>query len=72
MRGLGHRQLVVGLAMVMAAGLAIGMTPAKRLATDHYTINLENTIPHEFGEWKQLRGLPPVLAVDPREGGVSS
>jgi EpsI family protein len=72
MTGLGHRQIVIGLTMVMAAGLAIGMTPAKHLVKERYSINLESMIPHEFGEWKQLRGLPSVLAVDPREGKASS
>ncbi len=44
--------LLIGLAMLAAAGLALALTPHLKLADQGPTISLEAMIPKQFGEWK--------------------
>jgi EpsI family protein len=47
------RFLLIGLAMLVAAGLALAVTPRLKLADHRPVINLEAMIPKQFGEWRQ-------------------
>lgn len=44
--------LLVGLAMLAAAGLALALAPRLKLADQGPAISLEAMIPKQFGEWK--------------------
>lgn len=44
--------LLVGLAMLAAAGLALALMPRMKLADQGPIISLETMIPRQFGEWK--------------------
>lgn len=46
------RSLLIGLVMLLAAGLAVLMTPTRKMADGSPAINLEVMIPKAFGEWK--------------------
>ncbi|HRH79702.1 MAG TPA: EpsI family protein [Thiobacillaceae bacterium] len=46
------RKILVGAAMLMAALIALAMTPDKNLAESRNYIDLEQVIPKEFGDWK--------------------
>lgn len=46
------KYVAVGLAMLLAAGLTLAMTPTQRIAVNKEAIDLEKMIPKEFGEWK--------------------
>ena len=60
-----YRYIVVSLAMLLAAGLSIAMTPTQRVAGTGPTIDLETMIPKEFGAgWKLDPTVVPLL-VDP-------
>ena len=52
MKILNLKQLIVGLAMLAAAGLAMALKPTERIADTGPKINLETLIPAEFGDWK--------------------
>ncbi len=47
------RFLLISLAMLLAAGLALAVTPRLKLADHGPVINLEIMIPRKFGEWRQ-------------------
>jgi len=46
------RVILIGLAMVVASGLAMAMKPTQRIADKGPRIDLETMIPKEFGDWK--------------------
>jgi EpsI family protein len=46
------QHLIVGLAMLAAAGLSIAMKPTIKTADKGPKVNLETMIPVEFGSWK--------------------
>jgi EpsI family protein len=48
------RHLLVGLAMLAAAGLAIWLTPSQQAADQMQQVNLETMFPREFGEWRMV------------------
>jgi EpsI family protein len=52
MRIANYRVIGVCIAMLLAAGISIVMTPTKRLADNSLAINLETQIPKQFGEWE--------------------
>lgn len=56
-----RRALVVGLVMLMAAGLAIFMKPKHWLAVDGLELDLEMMIPKNFGEWNVDPTVMPLL-----------
>jgi EpsI family protein len=56
--------LIVGLAMIIAAGLALALTPREKIADQRPKIDLETMIPKQFGEWKVDESLVP-LQVSP-------
>ena len=45
--------VLVGLAMLMAAGLAVAMKPTTRVGDSGAHVNLENMIPKQFGDWRE-------------------
>ena len=57
----GYRYIAVGIAMLLAAGLSIAMTPTERLADNGPAIDLETMIPKEFGGWKLDPTVMPLL-----------
>ena len=46
------RSLLIGLVMLLAAGLAVLMTPSRKVADGAPAINLDAMIPKAFGDWK--------------------
>lgn len=47
-----RRALIAGLAMTMAAGLAVVMKPTHRLVENGPKVDLETMIPKQFSDWK--------------------
>ena len=52
MKAIKLPHLLIGLAMLAAAGLALALTPRLKLADQGPKISLEAMIPKQFGEWK--------------------
>jgi EpsI family protein len=52
MQAIKLSHLLIGLAMLAAAGLAVALTPRMKLADQGQTISLEAMIPKQFGEWE--------------------
>ena len=52
MQAIKLSHLLIGLAMLAAAGLAVALTPRLKLADQGQTIRLEAMIPKQFGEWE--------------------
>jgi hypothetical protein len=66
MKTFNLRNILTGLAMLAAAGLAIAITPTSKLADQGPRIDLETMIPKQFGEWKMDETIVPLLA-DPKQ-----
>lgn len=66
MKATNFRYLLIGFAMLAAAGLALAMTPTSKIADKGPKINLETMIPKQFGEWKLDETIVPLLA-DPSQ-----
>jgi EpsI family protein len=64
MQAIRLSHLLIGLAMLAAAGLAVALTPRLKLADQGPTVSLEAMIPKQFGEWK-LEGTMASLIVSP-------
>lgn len=62
--GLSIRYLLVGLAMMLAAVLAIILAPKPSDMKQHAKIELETQIPKSFGDWRLDTSIVP-LQVDP-------
>ncbi|MDO9050432.1 MAG: EpsI family protein [Methylotenera sp.] len=45
------KNVLAGLVMILAAGLAVAMTPTYRIADQGPAVNLEKIIPARFGDW---------------------
>ena len=63
------RYLVIGIAMLAAAGLAVAITPREKIADNGPKVVLETMIPKQFGEWKVDETVAPLLA-DPKQTAV--
>jgi EpsI family protein len=50
---INFRYLIIGIAMLVAAGLAVVLSPREKMADQGPKIDLETMIPRQFGEWKQ-------------------
>ena len=61
MRHLNLKCLIIGLAMIAAAGLALALTPKAKIADQGPKINLETMIPRQFGEWKLDETIAPLM-----------
>jgi EpsI family protein len=66
MKTFNLRNLIIGLAMVAAAGLALAMTPTHKIADQGPKIDLETMIPKQFGEWTIDSSIVPI-APDPQQ-----
>ena len=53
------RHLSIGLAMLLAVGLALAITPREKIADHGPKIDLEKMIPKEFGDWKVDETIAP-------------
>ncbi len=62
---LGYRSLIIGLAMLAAAGMAYAMKPTRHVATDA-KLDLETLIPRQFGAWTEEQQ-QQIRLVDPRQ-----
>ena len=58
------RYLLLGLVMLLAAGLSVALTPRMKAADQGPKINLETMIPKQFGEWRVDESIAP-LQVSP-------
>ena len=58
------RFLIIGIAMLAAAGLALALTPSEKVASQGPKIDLETMIPKQFGEWQVDESIVP-LQVSP-------
>ncbi len=56
-----HKALWIGLAMILAAALAVALKPTQRLASQKETINLETLIPRQFAGWTIDETITPVI-----------
>lgn len=45
------KNVLAGLAMILAAGLAVAMTPTHKISDQGPAVNLETIIPARFGDW---------------------
>lgn len=61
MKALYPRNLLIGLAMLAAAGLALSLTPRMKVADQGPKISLETMIPKQFGEWKLDETIAPIM-----------
>jgi len=50
-KNLKVKNILAGFVMVLAAGMALAMTPTHRVADQGPSINLETIIPAHFGDW---------------------
>jgi EpsI family protein len=55
------RHLIIGLAMLIAAGLAIALTPREKIADQGPKVDLETMIPKQFGEWRMEESLAQIM-----------
>lgn len=61
MKNISARHLLVGLAMLAAAGLAIAMKPGERMAVQRPPLNLESAVPQSFAGWRVDTSIVPVM-----------
>ncbi len=61
MKALDRVMLLIGLLMFAGAGLALVMTPTKKITSESDKVNLEKMIPESFGGWKIDTSIVPVL-----------
>lgn len=55
------KHLTIGLAMLLAAGLAVALTPKTKIADQGPRIDLEAMIPKQFGDWQVDESIAPVV-----------
>ena len=60
MKLISFKHLVIGLCMFAAAGLAVALTPHKKVAEQGRAINLEAAIPKSFGDWTVDETVVPI------------
>lgn len=54
-------QLLIGVVMLAAAGLALALAPRVKVADQGPRISLETMIPGEFGDWKVDETIAPLI-----------
>jgi EpsI family protein len=55
------KQLIIGVAMLAAAGLALALTPNRKVADEGPRIDLETVVPTRFGEWQLDTTIVPLM-----------
>ncbi len=68
---INFRYLIIGIAMLVAAGLAFALTPHARVADQGPKIDLEAMIPVQFGEWVIDENVVPVQANPSQQATLS-
>lgn len=66
MKFINLRYLIIGIAMLAAAGLAVAITPREKVADQGSKVELETMIPKQFGEWRMDETVVPLQA-DPKQ-----
>ena len=64
MPSLNFSYLIIGIAMLGAAGMAMAVKPNEKLADRYEKINLEKVIPKTFGDWKIEEIAAPLISPD--------
>jgi EpsI family protein len=59
--------VLIGVAMIVASGLAIALTPSRHLVPEG-AVDLQAMIPHDFGTWRELKTGIIQMDLSPREG----
>jgi EpsI family protein len=54
------RFVIAGIAMLLAAGLTLALTPTRKMADSGKPVVLEQLVPKEFGDWKVDPSIIPV------------
>ncbi|MBV8635685.1 MAG: EpsI family protein [Burkholderiaceae bacterium] len=62
-----HRNLLLLLAMVLAAGLSLAMTPTHRIADEQQKVELESLIPANFGPWHMQKQGAQIVTPEQKE-----
>ncbi|MCX7113985.1 MAG: EpsI family protein [Proteobacteria bacterium] len=63
-----YKAIWIGLAMILAAVMAVAMKPTQKLAGQGEAVNLEMMIPRQFGDWKVNDKVPPLLPDERTQG----
>lgn len=66
MKRISLKHLVIGLCMLVAAGLALALKPTHKIADAEPKIDLAVLIPKQFGDWKVDETIAPLIA-DPSQ-----
>jgi len=59
---LNFRYLIVAIAMLVAAGLEVALTPREKIADHGPKVDLETMIPMQFGDWRLDERVVPIQA----------
>jgi EpsI family protein len=60
MKSIAYRHLLIGLSMLAAAALALGLTPRPSASGAASQVNLETMIPTQFGDWRLDETVVPI------------
>lgn len=60
----GYKQLIIGLCMFIAAGMALALKPAAKLIDREAQLNLETLIPAKVGNWKIDQTIAMLISPD--------
>lgn len=69
MKLINLRFLIIGIAMLVAAGLAFALTPREKISDQGPKIDLETMIPRQFGDWKVDESVMP-LQISPDQAAM--
>lgn len=61
MRLIPTKSVIIGLLLLIGAGLAYALTPKHKLAEQGLRVNLETMIPREFGQWQAEPEISPIM-----------
>ncbi|MGH8547527.1 MAG: exosortase-associated protein EpsI, B-type [Methylococcales bacterium] len=61
MNGLMLRPILIGFAMLAAAGLTLALKPTQRVAEQAPSIDLETMIPKQFGDWRMIEEIDRLM-----------
>jgi EpsI family protein len=67
MNPISLKHIFIGISMLVAAGLALALTPREKVADQGPKIDLETMIPKEFGDWKLDSTVLPLQAISPSQ-----
>lgn len=70
MKIINYRYIAVAIAMLLAAGLSVAMTPVQRIADGGPAMNLETMIPKQFSGWQLDVPVIPLLISPATQAGL--